>query len=138
EGHVVIAGRRRFRVGRSRRRSLGGWSGPRPWRQRRGTRVVASAATVNETETFEDYPKLGLLLVGVLVLPLVEFQTAFEEKRPALFHVLGDNFRLTPEGVDVHERHFLLLLPCFRSPVAIHGQAKTAHGRALGRVAQFR
>ncbi len=80
--------------------------------------------------------QLALFLVSVLVLPLVEFEPALDQERPPLFHVLGDDLGLAPEGIDIDESDLFLGLAGLGLPGPVDGQADAGDGGAFGGVAQ--
>ena len=72
--------------------------------------------------------ELGPLSAAVLVLPLVERETALDVHRVALVEVLGHDLGGPAPGGAVHEDHFLLVLV-----LVVHRQAELADGDvALG------
>jgi len=77
------------------------------------------------------------LLTGVLVIPLVEFEAAFHEKRAAFAHVLADVLGGAAEDVDINKCHFFALLTGFGAPNAIYGKTDLGDRRAFGRVPQL-
>src|SRR4051794_36165872 len=103
----------------------------------RTTRGFATSAAfaISATEklkTFHDHAELAAFLTGLLIVPLVELQTAFHEQRAALFHVLRERFSLPAKSVHIHKGHFFLLLARFRGPIAIHREADFGDGHSLG------
>ena len=75
--------------------------------------------------------------MGVLVLPLVEFEAAFHQERTPLLHVLGHNLGLPAKGVHINKRHLFFGLASLALPFPIDGKTEGGDGCAFGRVAQF-
>jgi len=110
------------------RRLVHGWE-----RERRSPPRAAQ-----ELHVFRDDPKFAALLPGLLVVPLVKTQAAFDEHGAALAHVLADVLRRPPKHVHVDKGDFLFLLARLGRPDAVDGQADFGDGLAIGGVAQFR
>lgn len=79
-----------------------------------------------------------LFLSGLLVVPLVKLEPAFDQNRTPFLQILADGFGLTAESVHINESHFLALFAGFGGPVAINRKTEFSNGGSLGSVAQFR
>src|SRR5437867_1247952 len=90
--------------------AAGSWPGPG---RLRGRRLVANLAPTGgafrrakELEVLAHDFELAAFLPGLLVVPLVEPQSPFDEDRPSFRHVLADRFRLASPNVHVHKSDF--------------------------------
>lgn len=102
--------------------------------------VVAPACTFSplvvtqELHLLADDTEACALLSGLLILPRVHLQTAFDENGAAFVEVFTGEFcQLGPEH-DVHKGDFLHTLSAFGAVNAVHGQANVAHRTAFGGV----
>ena len=71
----------------------------------------ALAAAADEGEVLEDDAEAGALFAGLLVLPLVELETALDEDAGTLAAVFGDDLGLLAVALDVDVGDLLALLP---------------------------
>jgi hypothetical protein len=89
-------------------------------------------------ECFEHYAQSAFLLASLLVIPLIQLETTFDQNRTAFFQILSDRFSLPAKRIDIHKSHIFFLFPSFIRPATIDGKADLRNGSAFGRVAQFR
>lgn len=72
--------------------------------------------------------QLRAILTTLFVLPCLELEPPFNEDAAALLKILRGVLRIAaPEG-DIHEGHFLLLLPALILPHSIQGEAQFGDG----------
>ncbi len=69
-----------------------------------------------ELHCFSHDAKLAAFLPALFIVPLVKAQPAFDEKRAAFSHVLGNVFRRATKHIHVHKSHFFLFLASFAGP----------------------
>src|SRR5947207_2795593 len=116
ERNIVLFGGRSLGLG-SLGSGTGSWSGSRCRPSGRG--ALTAAPGIDESEALQHDFEFAQFLVSVLVFPGILFETTFDEQRATLFHVLGDDFGLTPPSVHINEAHFFFRLPALALPRAV-------------------
>src|SRR4029077_3255945 len=101
----------------------GGGNSSRTWTGGLAGSAIGGASRIDEREAFQDDFQLALLLVSVLVFPLIELEPALDEEGAALFHVLGNDLRLTAKRLDIHKCHLFFALTRLGLPGAVDRQA---------------
>ena len=103
------------------------------------TNARRSCTTVSqELELFENYLHSAALFLRVLVLPLVQAETAFNIERASFHHVLSYGFTLFPPRFHVDIDDFLSRLARLHLKLTINRQRELANRCALGSNPQLR
>lgn len=99
-----------------------------------GGAIVAASEKLN---ALSHDAETAALLTGVLVIPLVELETAFHQEWTTFAHVLADVFSRTAEDIDINKGNLFALFTGFGAPDTIDSKPDLGDRRAFGRVPQL-
>jgi hypothetical protein len=88
--------------------------------------------------TFSDNPQPGAFLAGLLIVPGIELEAAFNKDWPALLKILVGDFCQAGPQHHVHVGNLFATFPFLSIQHAINGKANIGNSRAFGCVPDFR